>query len=126
MTEEAQEDERQFFYRMRKAVKEAFEQSPIRRKQGEELPWSWDICDLPFRRGGDLLLGLNWGYKKGKKHLPAPEPPGADQVNQVRKYPFISRTLRLLDKHGFDIATMNYFNVCPFRSPGIAYLEAGD
>lgn len=121
------EDERAFFERMRQAVSQAFEESSVRRKQERQKErWAWHVCALPFRRDSDLLLGLNWGQKRGRSYTPQTEPPGDESATKISGWDFIKRSLVLLKTYGFNLAEMNYFNMCPFRAPSIDDLEEAD
>ena len=119
-------DDQALFCSLRDAVATAFDRSPVRRLQesrGEA--WSWSVCALPLQRGRDLLLGLNWGCD-GTGHQPQEGPPENSAIEEIRKEPFGRAVHDLLARHGRDLAQMNYFNICPFRSPNISELTEDD
>jgi len=113
------------FFSLRDAVAVAFGRSSVRRRQeAKGQTWAWSVCALPLRRGRDLLLGLNWGYRLG--HQPQDEPPDEMALAKILKERFGRTAHSLLARYGRDLALMNYFNVCPFRSPRISDLTEDD
>lgn len=116
-----------FFRHILAKVEAAFERTDIKKLQerlGEK--WFYSVCALPLRRDKDLLLGLNWGANRRTGHVPQSQQPGRSATTEVAGYPFVRRSLPLLTRYIGELASMNYLNVCPFRSPEIADLTPLD
>ncbi|MEO9254736.1 MAG: hypothetical protein ABI305_04305, partial [Tepidiformaceae bacterium] len=116
-----------FFRHILAKVEAAFERSDIKKLQerlGEK--WFYSVCALPLHRDKDLLLGLNWGANRQTGHTRQTKQPGPSVIADVAGYPFVRRSLPLLTRYVGELASMNYLNVCPFRSPEIADLTPLD
>lgn len=104
----------------------AFDKSVIKKRQREENEfWYFSICATPIQPGRPLLMGLNWGAIKGVKFKPQTTmPDGKDIV----EYKFVKQAKPYFEKYmeTEDPTTLNYSNLCFFRTPDLSYLAPED
>jgi hypothetical protein len=103
-------------------VRHAYAESDARRA-GER--WGYQLCALPLRRDRNLLLGLNPGARN-LADWRAEEDNGASTERQIRSWKFIQSSLPLINEHFGRLEDLNYFNVCPFRTPSADLLTDRD
>ena len=115
-----------FFNQVRGRVDAAFNRSAIKRtQQGLGVSWAYDVCAVPFVRGGRLVLGMNWAPSHGH-HAPQAEYPSPDSWRTAETWQFIGGSRYLIDQHFRIGPDLNYFNVSPFRSSRQYPLSDGD
>ena len=121
------ESGRDLFLRLLPMVRAAFDESDVRKLQehrGEG--WHYDLCNLPLLSGKPLLLGLNPGRDPRAIHQPQTGYPSDARYADVLGWQFVSRSRPWLERYLGPVRELNYFNVCPFRSPKATDLSDRD
>lgn len=118
----SQLNEKDFFNQLLQDAGTAYSQCDVIKLNSN---WSYSVCGTPIIKKQGVILGLNWGGGKSENFAPQNVYPAGDDIE---KYPFIMKIRPFLKEHLHvqDIKTINYSNLCFFRSPKVQDLTEGD